>query len=97
MISRFRFLLLVLSLGSLGLLNSCMYMAAQVVAPNNCQKCEIVAFDGSILFEEEGCGGDLYNMKQRLKAKAFDDGCCDCTLQCETYKKDEENAVEAAP
>ena len=37
--------------------------------------------------EENGCGGEVYNMEQRVKAKAYDYG-CGYTVHCETYKEE---------
>lgn len=77
------------------LFSSCAFLIGETVAPNNCKKCQIVSSNGDVLFEEDGCGGNLYNMKQRLKAKAFDAGCCSCRLDCETYKKEDGNVKSA--
>ena len=73
------------------LFNSCGFLISEAIAPNSCQKCQIISSSGEVLIEEDGCGGALYNMKERLKAKAFDvdGGCCSCRLECETYKKQE--------
>jgi len=61
-------------------------MFAEVVAPSHCKKCQIISEIGNMVDEEDGCGGDVYNMEQRIKAKAFDYG-CGYTVDCETYKQ----------
>lgn len=88
-----KFYLNILTVVSLLLLNSCGFMFAEVIAPSGCKKCQIISDYGSIVDEEDGCGGDVYNMEQRIKAKAFDYG-CGYSVNCETYKQQEDDSEE---
>lgn len=79
--------LLFLCAASVLLLNSCGFLFAEVIAPSHCKKCQIISEYGEVVDEENGCGGEVYNMEQRVKAKAYDYG-CGYTVHCETYKEE---------
>ena len=79
-----------LILGLVTILSSCGYMARELATPNTCKRCEIVDNWGTVVWSEDECGGSVYNMEQRAKAEAYDRG-CDYRVNCDTYKKEEEN------
>ena len=61
----------------------------EAVASGSCKKCEVVDQWGEAVHTEDGCGGEVYNMEQRTKARAYEMG-CDYTVRCESYKKEED-------
>ena len=67
-------------------LNSCGYLFREIISPNNCKKCEIYNQNNDIVWSSDECGGEVYNMELRAKAKAYDYG-CNHTLSCKSYKK----------
>jgi hypothetical protein len=81
-----RILILFIVLTSLLSLTSCGYIFREIATPSNCKKCEIFNLNGDIVWSTDECGGEVYNMELRAKAKAYDYG-CNHTLSCKSYKK----------
>jgi hypothetical protein len=78
---------LTLSIIGLFAASSCGYMARSIFTPNQCQRCEVLHRDGTVIWSEEECGGGIYNMEDRAKVEAYDRG-CDYSIRCNTYKKE---------
>lgn len=75
------------------LFSSCAFMFNSVVFPNQCQRCQVIdSYSGTILYEEEGCGGENVNMEDKAKVKAYElsrgGNMCDLDVVCETWKQD---------
>ena len=66
------------------MIQSCGYIVTEVVAPNTCKKCDILA-GSSVVETRDECGGGVYNMEMKMKARAYDLG-PNYYLECETYK-----------
>lgn len=73
---------------------SCGYIAREMITPKSCKKCEILDQNNNLVWSENNCGGGVYNMEQRAKAKAYDLG-CGHRVSCENYK--EEDQAETNP
>ncbi len=69
--------------------SSCGYIFRSIATPNKCKKCEVVYADGGVVWSEDGCGGDVYNMEDRAKVEAYDRG-CDYVVRCESYKQEKD-------
>ena len=65
---------------------SCGYIVRAIIAPNSCKKCDILV-GGSIIETRDECGGGVYNMETKMKARAYDLG-PDYYVECETYKSE---------
>jgi len=78
--------LLSLCLFTLLAFSSCGYLFREIITPNRCKKCEIFDQNNNVVWFEDECGGELYNMELRAKATAYDYG-CNHTLKCDSYKK----------
>ncbi len=66
--------------------NSCGYLFRELTMPNRCKKCEIFDQNNNVVWFEDECGGEVYNMELRAKAAAYDYG-CNHNLKCNSYKK----------
>lgn len=62
---------------------SCGYIVREIVAPNSCKKCDIL-LEGSVIETSDECGGGVYNMETKMKARAYDLG-PDYYVNCQSY------------
>lgn len=83
------FSLLILS----ALLAGCASIARELIMPNQCQKCQVIDPNGVVVWEDEGCGGDVSGMEDQCKITAYDYG-CGYICSCETYRQDPEEGEE---
>ena len=51
--------------------NSCGYLFRELATPNRCKKCEIFDQNNNVVWFEDECGGELFNMELRAKATAL--------------------------
>ncbi len=63
-------------------------MARELFAGKKCQTCEIRDENSTMVWSETDCGGGVYNMELKAKARAYDMG-CNHTLTCNKFKKSE--------
>ena len=80
------------------LMSSCSSIFNGLVAPNQCQKCDVVnKLNNEVLWSIDGCGSENTNLEEQAKVKAYDlshdffnPNMCDLEVRCVSWKQEKE-------
>ena len=70
-------------------LQSCGFLFNEAVRTNQCKRCEVINVDSrNIVWEDEGCGGNITNIEDNAKIEAYEQnenaGRFEFKVRCET-------------